>query len=317
MSVPLPTIRIVELTDAQRRTLRWLLDPGAGVAFDAGLGGRVRHRLESAVRPLAPLPLGPLRLTKLRLNLLERCQGLFEAELRGERPPFAHSLASAAGTLAHRSVELDIASPDDIRPVDLVTHAVGSLGRDRAFGPYWDGLGPADRDRLLARALVCVNRFRQSFPPARLFRRAMAPVTELWMEARFGAGAVSVAGKADLLLNAARPGRSTRLLLDLKVGRPWSEHAEDMRLYALLLLLRSGRPPFRVATFYLMSGEWQAEDVTDQTLERACDRVVAAVRTAAHVGGGGTAELSGGPWCTRCPRALSCPASRASFATAR
>jgi hypothetical protein len=307
----------VELTDTQRRTLTWLMDPGGGASFGAGVDLRIRERLETGIRPLMPLPLGRLRLTKVRLNLLARCPGLFEAELRGERPPFAHTPASAAGTLAHKSVELDVRALDDIEPGALVALAVRHLERDRTFGPYWEGLGDADRGRLLARAQAAVNRFRRSFPPARVFRRAMAPVTELWMEARFGGGAVSVAGKADLLVNAARPGRSTRLLLDLKVGRPWSEHAEDMRLYALLLLLRTGRPPFRVATFYLMSGEWQAEDVTDQVLDRAGDRIVEAVRTASELGRGGAPELSGGPWCARCPRAPGCPASRATFATAR
>jgi hypothetical protein len=51
-----------------------------------------------------------------------------------------------------------------------------------------------------------------------------------------------------------------------------------MRFYALLLALRFGVPPYRVATLYLDSGEWQAEDVDARVLERAADRVVEAER---------------------------------------
>ncbi len=121
---------------------------------------------------------------------------------------------------------------------------------------------------------------------------------------------MTVVGKVDLMLNRPDPARGTRILIDLKTGRAWPDHPEDMRLYALLYTLRYGVPPYRVATLFLGSGSAQAELVTEQTLDRAADRVVTAVRTAAEMSNGGRPELRPGPHCARCPRRPSCPALR-------
>ena len=112
----------------------------------------------------------------------------------------------------------------------------------------------------------------------------------------------------DLVLNRPDPIRSTRVLIDLKTGRAWPDHPEDMRLYALLYTLRYGVAPFRVATLFLSSGVPQVELVTEEVLERAADRVAAAVRVAATLAAGGSPELRPGPHCGRCPRQEGCPA---------
>ncbi len=82
-----------------------------------------------------------------------------------------------------------------------------------------------------------------------------------------------------------------------------------MRFYALLMTLRFGVPPYRVASFFLESGAWQAEDVTEEALMHAADRVVAAARTAAALANGREPSLSAGPYCGWCPRAAVCPAA--------
>ena len=158
-------------------------------------------------------------------------------------------------------------------------------------------------------AVRSLEQFRASFPPLRALRRELAPVTELWLEARFGGGSVRVLGKVDLLLNRAAAGRASRVLIDLKGGRARSEHPEEMRLYALLYTLRTGVPPLRVATFLLSSGDWQPEEVTEEMLERAANRLVTAVRAAARGLSGGAPLLVPGPHCRRCPRRTSCPAA--------
>jgi hypothetical protein len=126
----------------------------------------------------------------------------------------------------------------------------------------------------------------------------------MYVKVVLAGGRVILSGAPDLVL-----GRTRKLAIDFKSGRAWPEHPEDMRFYALLLLLRTGVPPYRVATFFLDSGEWQAEDVTEQTLERASDRVVAAARTAVELAAGRAPELRPGPYCARCPRSSGCPAA--------
>jgi len=73
------------------------------------------------------------------------------------------------------------------------------------------------------------------------------------------------------------------------------------------MALRFGVPPYRVASFFLESGEWQAEEVTEGTLFHAADRVVAATRAAATLQNGRDPSLSPGPWCGWCPRLHTCP----------
>src|SRR5207248_1243308 len=149
---------------------------------------------------------------------------------------------------------------------------------------------------------------RASFPPVRRLRRGLEPVTELWLETSLGRGAVMLRGKVDLLLGAPRIGVATRVVIDLKAGRPSLDHAEDMRHYALLFTLRAGSPPARVATFFLSSGEWQPEEVDERVLRHAVDRTLDAVAVAAGLVAGSSPELRPGRHCVRCPRVGTCPA---------
>ena len=154
--------------------------------------------------------------------------------------------------------------------------------------------------------------FRSTLPPLRRLRRELAPSTEWHVRAELLGGALVLTGQLDLVLgtgSAAEPGRAARLAVDLKTGRAWPQHAEDMRFYALLLALRFGVPPYRVATLYLDSGEWQAEDVVARVLERAADRVIEAVRAVSAAENGRPLPLRAGPYCVWCPRAPTCPAA--------
>jgi len=309
MSVAARTLPFVDLTSVQERILRDLVAIGAGTAFPPGIEARFRRRIEREIEPF--LPARPLRLWKERLNEHARCEGLFASVLAGEAPPFAYGPRSAEGTLVHKAIELEIGSSRPADPHEVADRAAVALAGDRQFGPYWVGLDDLDRDGLLMRTVQTLESFRASFPPFHLLRRAIVPVCEHWLEATFGGGVVTVVGKVDLMLNRPDPARGTRVLIDLKTGGAWPDHAEDMRLYALLYTIRYGIPPYRVATLFLRAGSTQAELVTERTLDRAADRVVAAVRTAARVSNGGhPRELRPGPHCGRCPRRASCPALR-------
>ncbi len=291
----------------QRRTIDELLEVGEGRTFALDVERELREAIERGISRVLDPATEPLVVSKERLNELDRCEGSFHASIGGERPPFEHSAASAAGTLAHRAIEVDVAAGHDVEADRVVELASERLGRDRRFAPYWDGLDEVARAELAMQALRSLEQFRASFPPVRALRRALAPVSELWLESRFARGRVRVRGKVDLLLNPARPGRATRVLIDLKGGRARSEHPEDMRLYALLHTLRTGIPPMRVATFFLSSGEWMPEEVTESMLAHAADRVVAAAGSASRRARGDPPTLVPGPHCARCPVRARCP----------
>jgi PD-(D/E)XK nuclease superfamily len=302
----------MELTSVQRRTLERLIGTGPRPVYPADLVPRLRDRIEEAARAFEPAQ--PLWLGKSHLNDLGRCPGLFDAVRAGERGPFAFSARFAAGRLAHKAVELEVAGREDRDPHGLVEEASARLVDDAAFAEFWHALDPLRRDELLMDGAKTLELFRSTMPPLRRMRRELAPSTEWHVRAELLGGQVVLSGTLDLVLgasDAAEPGRATRLAIDLKTGRAWPEHAEDMRFYALVLALRFGVPPYRVATMYLESGEWQAEDVDAKVLEHAADRVIAAVRAAAAARAGRPLPLRAGPYCTWCPRAATCPSSLA------
>jgi hypothetical protein len=300
----------LDLSPAQRRTLEGLIGAADRPAFPADLAPRLRDRIEEAARAFEPPE--PLWLGKSNLGDLGRCPGLFDAVRAGERAPFSYSARFAAGRLAHKAVELEVAGREDRDPHGLVQEAADRLREDDAFRTYWDGLEPLRRDEGLMDAAKTLELFRSTMPPLRRMRRALAPSTEWHVRVELLGGALVLTGRLDLVLGSGstvEPNRATRLAIDLKTGRAWPQHAEDMRFYALLLGLRFGVPPYRVATLYLDSGEWQAEDVGPPMLERAADRVVEAVRAAAASANGRPLPLRPGPYCTWCPRVTTCPSA--------
>jgi len=302
----------MEMTSVQRRTLERLIGTGERPSFPADLVARLRDRIEEAARALELSE--PVWLGKSHLNDLGRCPGLFDAVRAGERGPFAFSARFAVGRLAHKAVELEVAGREDRDPHGLVEEASARLVDDGAFAEFWNALDPLRCDELLMDASKTLELFRSTMPPLRRMRRRLAPSTEWHLRAELLGGQVVLSGTLDLVLgasDAAEPGRATRLAIDLKTGRAWPEHAEDMRFYALVLALRFGVPPYRVATMYLESGEWQAEDVETGVLEHAADRVIEAIRAAAAANAGRRLPLRAGPYCTWCPRAATCPASLA------
>jgi hypothetical protein len=313
MSVVIPSIRDMEMTAVQRRTLEGLIGTGERPIFPPDLGDRLRDRIEGAVRGLE-LP-GPLWVSKDRLNDLARCEGKFQAGVLGEAPPFAHSRKSAAGTLVHKAIELDIGGRDEDDPHALSVRAAARLVQDdRAFGGFWRELDRGEQDETIMAAVRRLTHFRGSFPSLRQLRTKLAPIPEFRVRSELLGGAVVLSGQVDLLLgrpDPLAPGRATRLVIDLKNAGAWPEYPEDMRFYALLLTLRFGVPPYRVASLFLESGEWQSEDVTEDALRHAADRVIGAARAAAGLSAGRDPALTPGRHCAWCPRSTTCPASLA------
>ena len=301
----------MQLTEPQRRTLERLIGTGDRPVFAEDLRQRVVDRIETAVRELELDE--PLWLGKETLNKLEKCEGRFAAKLAGEDPPFEHSLTTASGVLAHTAIEVDVGAREALDPHAIAAVAVDRLAsREERFADYWRSRSSPEQDEVLMEVVRKVTLFQSSFPPLRELRREMAPVTELLFRCELLGGDLIVSGKIDLVLGVPdrlEPARATRLAVDLKTGGAWPEYAEDMRFYALLMTLRFGVPPYRVASLFLDSGEWQAEEVSEQTLFHAADRVVAAARAAGAMRSGRDPVLRPGAWCSWCPRAFTCPSA--------
>jgi hypothetical protein len=213
----------------------------------------------------------------------------------------------------HKAIEVDVGARDALDPHSIAGTAAERLAeREERFADFWRQRSEPERDELLMDVVRKVSLFQASFPPLRDLRRETAPVTELPVKAQLLGGDLTISGKIDLVLglpDRLEPCRATRLAVDLKTGGAWPEYAEDMRFYALLMTLRFGVPPYRVASLFLDSGEWQAEDVEEDTLFHAADRVVTAARAAGALLAGREPHLTPGTWCAWCPRAFVCPSA--------
>jgi PD-(D/E)XK nuclease superfamily protein len=311
MSASTLTIDRMQLTEPQRRTWERLIDAGERPTFAADLTQRLRDRVEEAARGLEMAQ--PLWIGKEKLNDLGRCEGSFEAKIMGEGPPFEHKPATASGVLHHKAIEVEVGGRDELDPHDVALTAADRLcEREERFAQYWRQLARPDQDEALMEVVRRVTLFRSSFPPLREMRRELGPVSELTARAELLGGALVLSGKIDLVLGLpvrAAPDRATRLVIDLKTGTARPQYPEDLRFYALIMSLRFGVPPYRVASFFLESGEWQAEDVGEQALQHAADRVIAAARAAAALANGREPTLTPGVYCGWCPRAEVCPAA--------
>lgn len=139
-------------------------------------------------------------------------------------------------------------------------------------------------DRAALRAEVAAH----SETIGRQWRRVPAgwlPRTRDRMAAPLAGGRVVLVGDADLVLGAPSEGRASVCLVEVASGRPSRARFEQRRRLALLETVRSGAPPFRVATYYPALGRLDAEEVNGGLLadaaSRACadiDRAVGGIR---------------------------------------
>ena len=300
----------MQLTEPQRRTLDQLIGTERPV-FPADLPQRLRDRIEEAARGLELHEV--LWLGKERLNDLEKCEGMFWSKLSGESPPFAHNRATAVGVVQHRAIEAVVGAREALDPHEAAALAAErTAAKEERFAEYWRELARSEQDDILMEVARRTALFEGSFPPLRELRRDLTPLAELGMRAELLGGSLVLSGKVDLALgrpDQTQPMRAQRLLLDLKTGGAYPEHVEDNRAYALLHTLRFGVPPYRVGSFFLEGGTWQVEDVHEELLFHAADRVIATARAGASIRAGREPVLTPGRWCGWCPRALVCPSA--------
>lgn len=253
-----------------------------------------------------------LLVTKTRLDRLA-CDGW-----QLDPAPFVHSRANVRGTLAHKVIEHDLDGPAAdpsacAAVVDRAWHelAVRSPGDPASVSAWLNACHPDDAAALREEVAGLLGTFREVWPP--LPAAAVDVRTEIRLDVTLADGRVRLQGTLDLLLDSPRRDDHARaLVVDFKTGIPRSGHDRaEVRFYALLAALATGRMPFRWATFYVTEGRPEAEDLHGPTLDATVHRVVDAVRQAARLtavrSGTGEERLRGGQWCRNCRRQPDCP----------
>jgi hypothetical protein len=278
----------------------------------------LRGRLESALAELgdeldvAATSTGrrQLLVTKTRLDRLT-CDGW-----QLDPAPFEHTRANVRGTLAHKAIERDLDAPGTGDAAAVVVArawrelAVLKAGDPRSISAWLNACPRADADELRAEVAGLLSTFREVWPD--LPRDVVDVRTERRLDVGLAGGRIRLQGTLDLLVDSRRrDDRARALVVDFKTGVPRSGHDRaEVRFYALLAALATGRLPFRWATFYVTEGRPEAEDLHGPTLDATVRRIVDAVRQAAHLAavreGRADPRLQGGVWCRSCLRDGSC-----------
>ena len=288
-------------TPAQHRVLADLLSLGQPrPRFDPDLGQQLRHQMETALAPLAhALPVDELWVGKRQLGQIHACEAHWRAAR--DEDGFDWTARTATGTVVHKAIELSISSRTEAVPMDLVDYAMASLAEDTRRSsprPWLLTAAPLELADLRGRAHDTVVKFQECWPR---LQAAWAPRTETSIYAELCAGRVVLAGKVDLVLGVARGDEARSLIVDLKTGRSYPGHLDDLRFYALVQTLRIGVPPFRVASYYLDTATFHHENVTVEMLEVAVRRTVdGATKMARLLDPSIAAAIAPGPTCTWC-----------------
>jgi hypothetical protein len=299
----------VDETPAQAEVLAALgARPHERPEFDPRLRAELREGLERCLAPVADrLPEGEtLWVSKHLLSSVHGCEGLFLAR---DEEEFAWSPQTARGTVAHKAIELSVSWRGDPSAGELVDEAIARLiaGNDR-IGDYLGALGEGERAELHGEASERVNMFLECFP--RLEPR-WRPVAESRLRADLNDDRVVLSGKVDLTVGRAEGVRAGKVLIDLKTGGFAPSHRDDLRFYALIETLRLGVPPRLLASYYLDGGRLQQEQVSEDTLAVAFERVVAGADAAVALRHEGRDPvLRPGAPCRWCPRREDCEVGR-------
>lgn len=294
------------LTPNQRRVWSELLDRDGLVprpVFDDGLADRLRKDLESGLASqLARLPEGEyLAVNKFTLGYIHSCEGRFRAE---RAKPFDWTIAKLRGRVAHRAIEASIMSARDSTPLDLIDRSLERITQDGdGAAEFLRSLTTIEVGQLKGEANDAVVKFLSDWPP---ISRKWIPRVESNARVQLGDGRVSLRAKYDLAFGQPNGMEARVLIVDFKTGGEYGRYADDLRFYALVEALRTGVPPFRVASYYLDAGTFQIEAITEDLLASAVRRTVDGVRGMLDVIIGREPVLTPGAWCRYCPANETC-----------
>ena len=311
----MPTPQLLLDHPARRRLAEDLLGWGASrPADDPDLVRELRADLDAGLADLGDELVGAAQAAR-QGRLLVSKSGLDRLSCDGwqrDPKPYTHSWPNARGTLTHLAVEQDwheARGDDAATVVSRVWHAEASRrpGDPASLSRWLNDLPAADAERLRGEVAGLLIGFREVWPP--LPSAAVRAQVERPVEIPLAGGRVVLRGVPDLvLLSPRRDDRARTLVVDLKTGFPRPEHdRHELRFYALLVALATGRLPFRWATYYVAEGRAEVESLRADTLRVTVRRVLDGVAQLVRISGAEPElRLQGGAWCRFCQREDDC-----------
>jgi hypothetical protein len=295
------TARVLE-RDGLLRRLRG--DGDHRPVVDPGLAGGLRDWLEDGlVEAVASLPAGAdvVRVNKESISRVLLCEAHLVA---GRTAPRAVTVDLARGSLVDALFRQWVTTGVIDDPWNDALAAFAVEGDRDGIIAFVTGLPTALRrritDQVAEHAANIVERWPVPSP-------AWLPRTQERLEVPLCGGRVVLAGVVDLVLGSPAQDRASVCLVELKSGARRVEHRGDLHFYALLEALRSGAPPFRIATYYSATGELDAEPVGEDTLVSALSRVLDGTTRLCHLAAGAAPARSPNHLCAWCTGLPGCP----------
>ena len=222
------------------------------------------------------------------------------------------SVPLARGTVVHKAIEFSINWQGTPVPVDLVDESMASLEfGEQNIAEFLKDLSNADRAQLRSDAIDLVSKFDECWPD---LKKQWRPVTESKVRMELFEGKVVVQGKIDLTLGRAEGLRAGKVLIDLKSGKVQPYHLDDLRFYAVIETVRIGVPPRRIASYYLDQAKFIADDVTEDMLFSAAERIVRGINRMIELEvDGSDPRITPSPACRWCRALDSCEPGQASL----
>jgi hypothetical protein len=238
---------------------------------DAGLAGGLRDWLEDglldAVASL-PVDVDVVRVNKESLSQVLVC----EAHLVARRgAPRVVTVDLARGSLVDALFRQWVTTGVLNDPWNDAVAALEVEGDRDAIVAFVARLPAATRRRMMVEVAEHAATIAERWPA---LSPTWLPRTQERLEVPLCGGRIVLAGVVDLVLGRPARDRASVCLVELKSGTRRLEHRGDLHFYALLEALRSGAPPFRVATYYSGTGELDAERVDEDTLVSALSRAL-------------------------------------------
>lgn len=304
MAAPLTPV----LTPSQEDTLAQIRPPAEDrPTYRSTLRLDLLHRLEGELVEVADQLDEPLWVSKRALQAVHGCEAAHEAE---QAQPFDYTVPTARGQVFHKAVELSVHLGAKRQPLELVDEAVASLmAKENKLADFLQTTGEVALAELRSECGALITTFLETFPP---LRAAWRPTTEASRRVGLHRDQIMLFGRLDLTLGGPVDTTAGRVIIELKTGRPSSQHHDDLRFYGLLETLVIGVPPLMLATFYVDAGRVQTELVDESLLETAVRRTVDGVRRLADLRAGDVeARRVPGPPCRWCSISTDCvPGSR-------
>ena len=293
------------LTPVQQRTLDALRRSGEPLVFDPGLVADIRTEVRIAFDEFTERiqPNQQLWVNKHTVATVLDCE-----EFHLVPDDFEWKPATAKGQVAHRAIQLTLSWRGEPNPTDLVEEAMARLAdEERGIGQWIAALSPADEADLRGQSVERVTKFMESFPPLDKRSNPMTESSVRWPND----GPIVLSGKVDLVMGRPRGSEASKVIIDLKTGRPNVRHRQDLGFYALLETLVRSVPPRKVATFYLDAAEAQVEDVSERLLRTSVRRTLDAINAIVELQSEGRPPARRpGVTCRWCPLADTCDEGR-------